>query len=114
MIDKIVCADLYKGYKYYIRRRSLDFRDFYCGYVEIPKDHICYGVDEDDLEEINVHGGLTFSGYLDFSDEYLLGFDCAHAGDDTSVEDANYTANECERLIDQLEEISKYENTRIN
>ena len=45
MIDKIVCADLYKGYKYYIRRRSLDFRDFYCGYVEIPKDHICYGVD---------------------------------------------------------------------
>lgn len=107
MIDKIVGEALYKGYRYYIRRRSLDFRDFYCGYVEIPKDHSLYEVDYDDLEHINVHGGLTFSGRLDFSDEYLLGFDCAHDGDDTSVEDANYTANECERLIDQLIEVEE-------
>lgn len=105
MTDKIVDQVFYKGYKYYIRYRLLATNDFYCGYVEIPKKHSLYGVDEDELEYINVHGGLTFSGFLDFSDEYLLGFDCTHAGDDTGVEDANYVASECERLIDQLIEV---------
>lgn len=104
-MDKIVSDGVYKGYKFYIRFKTLMFKSFYCGYVEIPIGHSLYGVDEDDLEYINVHGGLTFSGKSYFSDEYLLGFDCGHASDDTSVEDESYTVNECMRLIDQLERI---------
>ncbi|GAI64324.1 unnamed protein product [marine sediment metagenome] len=61
-----------------------------CGYVAVPKGHLCYGKDYDhipydDLFPIQVHGGLTWckegdgdtwpKGY------WWLGFDCAHAWD---------------------------------
>jgi len=61
-----------------------------CGYVAVPKGHLCYGRDYDhlpydDIFPIQVHGGLTWSksgneeswpeGY------WWLGFDCGHAWD---------------------------------
>lgn len=64
-----------------------------CGYVGLPKDHPYYGMDYKDIENdgcFNVHGGLTFSGFLhsynvDISipenDLFWIGFDCAHLGD---------------------------------
>lgn len=67
-----------------------------CGYVGVTKDHPYYGLDYLDIEDIDVHGGLTFANRCndntdestgichksdDPSDVWWLGFDCAHAGD---------------------------------
>lgn len=57
-----------------------------CGYIKVPKDHVCYGKGYDDIE-IDVHGGLTYSEIDQENHNYLppeghwIGFDCVHAGD---------------------------------
>lgn len=58
-----------------------------CGYVEISKGHLLYQRDYNDIytdHNIDVHGGLTFSGSADWlgeKDSYWIGFDCAHLDD---------------------------------
>lgn len=61
-----------------------------CGYVAVPKGHLCWGKDYDhipydDLFPVEVHGGLTFSregnGATWQKGYWWLGFDCAHAWD---------------------------------
>jgi hypothetical protein len=56
-----------------------------CGYVGLPKSHPYFGKHYDDVddENIQVHGGLTFSGYWEELADNLwyLGFDCGHAWD---------------------------------
>lgn len=71
-----------------------------CGYVGVPLGHPWHGLDNDDdeLVDVEVHGGLTFSGACQEGDDsarrichipspgeaddvWWLGFDCAHAGD---------------------------------
>jgi hypothetical protein len=55
-----------------------------CGYVGLPKEHPYFGKHYDDIENIEVHGGLTFSGYweeIDDKELYWYGFDCGHAWD---------------------------------
>lgn len=59
---------------------------FYCGYVAVPQDHPVQGRCTDWFydKDIEVHGGVTWSGRFDWSDEpgeWLVGFDCCHAGD---------------------------------
>lgn len=49
-----------------------------CGYCEVPKDHTYWGLDYDQIP-IEVHGGLTFSDFID--NEWLIGFDCGHSFD---------------------------------
>ena len=100
---------LYRGYQIYVKYNNDFFlpvypNGYYCGYVVVPFSHPFYGKRYQDLEDIDVHGGLTFSGYLDAvgDDKYLLGFDCGHAGDDAKVQDEDYTLQECKRLVDQL------------
>lgn len=62
---------------------------------------------------IDVHGGLTYSGDIEFSDgkHYCLGFDTAYSGDVWTFEyiekhaeyrNMEYVENECKRMIDQL------------
>lgn len=105
----------YKGYKCHIHRNPSML--FLCGYVEIPKGNKFYGSDG---ENMSVHGGITFYGdHLPYSDEkiydnWVLGFDCAHAGDyinmtSTSVfsnlniyRDMEYVENEIKQLVDQM------------
>jgi hypothetical protein len=66
----------------------------WCGYVAVPPGHPWHGVDYDDLEGTEVHGGLTFAGECspehgichvpaegESADVWWLGFDCAHAWD---------------------------------
>jgi len=76
-----------------------------CGYVGVPEGHSLYDTDYNKLDNIEVHGGLTFSNYNQRYDEaagvqkyWYLGFDCAHSNDvldtDTkvkyNVKDYNY------------------------
>lgn len=85
----------YKELEYIIIFRSMGFR---CGYVLIPKDHQLYDLPEGygglpELEKLNVHGGITFNGYMedlleqitelpkDQKKIYLIGFDACHEYD---------------------------------
>lgn len=65
-----------------------------CGYVGVAETHPLYGKSYDDIDSIDVHGGLTFAapctedGHIchsplpgESNTVWWLGFDCAHAGD---------------------------------
>lgn len=130
MIAKLVNIGLYKGYVYLIKHISTNinetnyFReifegtdianDWYNGYVILPDDHELVDKFYWDFEkdyDLEVHGGITFSDYLseimdledmNLEDEYVLGFDCNHAGDNPVNCNQKYVENECKKLIDQL------------
>jgi len=54
------------------------------GYVETPKEFYCKHWNNDIIQSIDVHGGITYAGNdLDFMSEnkWYLGFDTAHALD---------------------------------
>lgn len=102
------------GYTGIIRINRLDT---FCGYIVLPPDHpyfekCVYEFDEA-LLELDVHGGITFSDYLD-KDTYAIGFDCAHAADyvpsrgvapyPTTWKDEFFVREELEHLARQLKE----------
>ena len=69
------------GFNYFI----ISFGSHPCCYVEIPKDHSCYGLEYDEIE-IVCHGGLTFSndklyGVDKTGPKWFIGWDFAHCGD---------------------------------
>lgn len=55
------------------------------GYVGVNKEHPLFGIGYDDVDNINVHGGITFSGYGLLKNEdksiWWFGFDTAHYND---------------------------------
>ena len=106
MINEIVIKEEWEGYEVIVKRIGYSpFNYWYCGYVRIPEDHKYYGKDDDDLYDyIDVHGGLTFSGHLDGEEGYFIGFDCNHSYDNPSVQDEEYTLNECYFMVEQLME----------
>lgn len=56
----------------------------FCGYITIPMEHRLFAVDYNDIkEDIEVHGGITFSDFSLFlkNKPWQLGFDCAHCDD---------------------------------
>lgn len=65
----------YKGYKYMGLRNVLGA---WCGYVQIPKGNQYYDKDYKDIEDLDVHGGLTYSGSCGIPDTFWIGFDCSH------------------------------------
>lgn len=83
------------------------------GYVLIPKDNHLHGKHYDDIN-VDVHGGLTFSGLvdtkmvedweLDKEDEgkWCVGFDTSHYGDNLSKWSKEKVQEETERLKEQL------------
>jgi len=50
-----------------------------CGYVEVPPEHPAVGTSWDNTNGLEVHGGVTYGQSNPFG--YVIGFDCAHAGD---------------------------------
>jgi len=52
-----------------------------CGYVGIPKGHRCCGLGYNDMSDIEVHGGLTYSEVDDERQLHVFGFDAGHSGD---------------------------------
>ncbi len=80
----------------------------HCGYVEVPPSlkHIDF-----EMEDIEVHGGITYTGAPDWADNKdIIGYDCAHSGDatlDYSFEgdvwrDEEYCTEQCESLAKQI------------
>jgi len=77
----------------------------YCGYVGIDKNHPWFEDNYNKHDDINVHGGLTFSDKIDDIDEpWLFGFDAAHLGDTLENINVDYMARECEKLAKQIQE----------
>lgn len=104
------------GFNYWV----LNFGTHPCCYVEIPKGHKYYNVDNDEIN-VNCHGGLTYSNsYLksvtgdEPTDRWFIGWDYAHYGDfcgyyvelSTRNQDHIYTTKElvrdCLEVIEQL------------
>ena len=83
------------------------------GYVGVPKGHAWYGFSDDDVDDqVQVHGGLTYSGaslWDDSIDRWWVGFDCMHGGDaaprcpipHSEYKDWNYVILEVLRLANQ-------------
>ena len=71
-------ADAY-GYRCRLRRNTE--LGTWCGYVVIPADHPWHGGSLDDLSDVRVHGGVTYSGEDLYEGEWVIGFDCGHAFD---------------------------------
>lgn len=110
------------GYRCFIERRPE--LNHLCGYVELPKEHKLYGsFSEENFYNIEVHGGVTYTGRREFKQQnytadYVVGFDCAHAGDlvpginnNPAIEyvyrDIEYVTNECKNLAKQLKELEE-------
>ena len=127
---QIVKSKKYLGYEYTVILYSNEWTgsgDWYCGYVKIPRNNNLYGLrysrnmpylgfENETIESyFDVHGGITFAGrILGINNTWFLGFDCAHYGDNTITQDADYTERECKKLIDQIVALEKGVNHEKN
>lgn len=92
----------------------------WCGYVAVGRAHPLNtkGYYDDKLLEIDVHGGLTFAGYvLSIPELWTFGFDCGHGYDaspdrpyeyptDTTYRTLEYVRRQCALLATQLKELA--------
>lgn len=79
---------------------TLSILKYRCGYVKVDKENKNYGLSYDDLDDMCVHGGVTFSDFI--GEDYWFGFDCAHCNDSFEIQTLQYCEYECERLAEQL------------
>lgn len=79
----------YKGYPCVVIFQTMFHR---CGYVGLPKGHKYYGKDYGEINDIECHGGLTYSNDSlfgqDDKDTWWIGFDCSHNRDGKDYESA--------------------------
>ena len=72
--DEIKWTDPVNNYPCWIRRNNFGAL---CGYVGVPEYHTYYK-QEGDSFNAPVHGGITFSNYIEKYSAWWFGFDCAH------------------------------------
>lgn len=93
----------YKGHKYFV-----NVNQFSClnGYAELPQNW-----KEGEEDYIDVHGGVTFKGYLINGEEKVrvIGFDTMHAGDNPVYWNLYRVEKECKHLIDGIIEVMEEE-----
>ena len=106
----------YKGVKALILRVRPDISGHLCGYVQIDKKLDPLDYNEYNNHDIDVHGGLTFSGELLGEEGHWEGFDCIHLGDIAPMREDNemwvsfgdtyknmkYVETEIKTMIDQF------------
>lgn len=79
---EVLCDEWFCDYKYTIISNGTHP----CAYVRIPQNHPCFGKNYEELESIDVHGGLTYSQnhiprQRAEESEWWIGWDYAHGGD---------------------------------
>ncbi len=105
----------------------------WCGYVKVPNDSRLYkkhyytsseselGISklEEAINNIDIHGGLTYAGERKEDGNWWFGFDCGHSGDlslymldghffrdyNSRYRDKDYVIGECKYLAKQLKQI---------
>lgn len=79
------------------------------GYVAISKHHPYYEIDYTKINSINVHGGLTFSGFTEHwnipKKYWVIGFDTCHYNSIYYLPDEKSVMKETLKLKEQLENI---------
>lgn len=119
-IPMLVTTGIYKGYSYYI----LTMGTHPTAYIEIPKESRYYAKFYDDIDDIDVHGGLTYSDKRLYTDKgifegWFIGWDYNHY-DDFNLLLSKYghagkmwtvheIVEECQRVIDQIIENERSE-----
>lgn len=108
----------YRNYHFYI----LNLGTHPTAYVEIPKNHKFYGINYNDIDNIIVHGGLTYSAdHLFVAKDkeiqgWFIGWDYAHWNDYLGYEEnfpayirtygkkwtTNEIIEECKNVINQI------------
>lgn len=82
----VLAKDEHFGFQWVIVHNGIGYR---CGYVRVPLGHPWHGKgwSDDGIEDVSVHGGITYAEADMPCDapgpdtDWWLGFDCAHAGD---------------------------------
>lgn len=106
--DHILWLDAITGYRCIIRRS--DVTGALCGYVCVNRSHPYHGKSHIEIDDIDIHGGLTYSELCSDTGQWILGFDCAHADDLCPIipfdwayyRNINYVENEIIGLKQQL------------
>lgn len=74
---------------------------YFNGYITIPKTSKFYGKDYDFInEEIEVHGGFTFSDFV--NNKYKIDFDTAHYFDNATTQNVDFVLEELRNAVDQI------------
>lgn len=104
-------------------------RGYRCGYVGVPIESSIFGFDYDNkiVAGVDVHGGLTYSGLPDWSNDdnvWYFGYDCDHIydlpingdqmrsncfGDEAEHRTLEYCVDKCEKLAEQLSVIGGHD-----
>ena len=93
----IVYEDSHRGYDFFVK----DFPSHYCAYVRIPEGHPYHKIHyKDEKMNISVHGKLSFSEMLE--DEYWIGWDYGHGGDEKRNFELIDIIKDCSSVIMQL------------
>jgi hypothetical protein len=132
MMEKILHEDNHEVFQYRdfkcVMRRNMTTGSW-CGYVGIPTNHPLF--DSKDLDQFNVHGGITWSNFIPEEGDtlYYIGFDCCHAYDimpfmymqlsisyqricedqNQTYKDAEYVRKEIRGLVDQIISVNEKE-----
>lgn len=108
----------YKGFNCFIKKISMnqltrlfvglgDFggnpNGWLCGYVALPKGHPLHGKGYDEIDDkINdvAHFGLTYSELE--GDDWVIGFDCNHAGDTPATNTVKFVEDNIKEIVDTI------------
>lgn len=92
-------------------------REWLNGYIFLNEDHPWFGLDCESLNAIDVHGGITYASHasqdsgfitqMGFKKRWMIGFDCAHYGDNMKKCNIEFVRNELEKLCKQAIEALK-------
>lgn len=86
-----------------------DDRGWGNGYLGIPPEHPWYNKNYNEIDNVVIHGGLTWSeSHLpnwnkDSDDFWWLGFDTAHGGDNKKCYDQTYVEEQLNELKKQAD-----------
>lgn len=116
--DLCFWVDRATGYVCCVCRNKLT--ESLCGYVRVPTDHKLWGKSymDDDMPDIKVHGGVTYSRYRALDDSWIFGFDCSHDNDlcpkyynkfsvieGQTYKNMDYVVQQCKNLARQLKKL---------
>lgn len=103
---ELLHSEKYKEFNIYI----WDLGTHPTAYLEIPKEHSFYERRYSNIENNNVHGGLTYSERElgEKSNSWFIGWDYAHYGDYTGYSFQSSIYEKMYRTEEILEEAKKY------
>jgi len=99
---KIVHKGVFKNHTFVVTHTDDGFYNWYCGYVEVKEGHPYFNKNYEELNNIDCHGGLTYSGKrFEEDNNFYIGFDTNHFNSNP-CNNLAFVENECMNIIEQL------------